>query len=349
MAKILLIGPRTRKINPEKTGGVIVLFEQLIYELDQLGIDKIIIDANGANYKNKFRAFSTVIIKILLNIRKVDHVSLHGTAATYLFIAPFAILACKLFGKTLSLRKFAGNFNQFYEGGGKLRRKLIEFILKNADYSFFETKFLVEYFSKWNDNTFWFPNVRERTFTPELPRSFKKRFVFISHVSKGKGIDQILEASNQIDKSYTIDIYGPIMYGEYTEEDFKNFNVTYKGALKHDQVLPTLNKYDVLLLPSYRAEEGYPGIIIEAYSLGIPIISTSLKSIKEICDNGVEGILVTPKNIPEMVFAIKYFNSVNYSDFSSHAFKKFEIFRSDIHTNSFLDKLQLVKIGRAHV
>lgn len=342
MSRILLIGPRTRKINPEKTGGVIVLFEQLINELDQLGVEKIIIDANGANYGNKISAFLNVMYQMLINIRKVDHVSLHGTAATYLSVAPFAILLCRLFRKTLSLRKFAGNFNQFYENGGKFTKGIIEFILRNADYTFFETKFLVEYFGKYNENTFWFPNVRERTFTPELPRSFNKRFVFISHVSKGKGIDQILEASNQLEPGYTIDIYGPIMYGEYSEKDFKNYNVNYKGALKHNEVIPTLNKYDVLLLPSYRAEEGYPGIIIEAYSLGIPIISTSLKSIKEICDNGVEGLLVTPKSIPEMVFAIKYFNRDNYQKFSQQAFKKFEIFRSDIHTNRFLDTLQLV-------
>jgi glycosyltransferase involved in cell wall biosynthesis len=342
MSKLLLIGPRTRKINPEKTGGVIVLFEQLINELDQLGVEKIIIDANGANHKNKVSAFFSVIYQLLRNIRKVDHVSLHGTAATYLSVAPFAILISRLFGKTLSLRKFAGNFNQFYENGGKIRKKIIEYILKNADYSFFETKFLVEYFGKYNENTFWFPNVRERTFTPELPRSFNKRFVFISHVSKGKGIDQILEASKQLDASYTIDIYGPIMNGEYSEGDFKGYNVNYKGALKNKQVIPTLNKYDVLLLPSFRAEEGYPGIIIEAYSLGIPIISTSLKSIKEICDNGIEGLLVTPKSIPEMVFAIKYFTQDNYQKFSQQAFKKFEIFRSDIHTNRFLDTLQLV-------
>ncbi len=342
MPKILLIGPRTRKINPEKTGGVIVLFEQLINELDQLGVEKIIIDANGANYKNKVLAFLSVFYQMLVNIGKVDHVSLHGTAATYLTVAPFAILLCRLFGKTLSLRKFAGNFNQFYESSGSFKKRVIEFILRNADYSFFETKFLVEYFGKYNENTFWFPNVRERIFTPELPRSFNKRFVFISHVSKGKGIDQILEASNQLDADYTIDIYGPIMYSDYSVDDFKNYNVTYKGALKHDQVIPTLNKYDVLLLPSYRAEEGYPGIIIEAYSLGIPIISTSLKSIKEICDNGVEGILVTPRSVPEMVFAMKYFNEHNYNNFSQSAYSKFEIFRSDIHTNRFLDKLQLV-------
>ncbi|MCX6149938.1 MAG: glycosyltransferase [Ignavibacteriales bacterium] len=342
MAKLLLIGPRTTRKNPEKTGGVIVLFEQLIYELKETNTEMLIIDANSANYGSRKKALLNIIYKMIKTIPKVDHVSLHGTATSYIFVAPFAIILAKLFHKTLSLRKFAGNFNQFYEISSPIRKKLIEWILRSADYSFFETKYLVEYFKKWNENTYWFPNVRKRSFLPSLPRTYNKKFVFISHVSKGKGIDQILEASQKLDKSYTIDIYGPIMQNEYTNESFKNFNVTYKGALEHTKVIQTLNNYDVLLLPSYRAEEGYPGIIIEAYSLGIPIISTTLKPIKEICTDGIEGILVEPKNVLQMVDAIQYFNNNNYKMFSENAYEKFEDFRSDLHTSSFINKLELV-------
>lgn len=340
MQPLLLLGPRTNKTSPEITGGVIVLFEQLLSDLDKLGIDYKVIDLNSKNYSSKLTATLFIYFSVLTKIGHYRHISIHGTASVYYTIAPLVIFLAKFMGKTTSLRKFAGNFNQFYENCGIAKRKIIELVLKGADFLFFETKYLVEYFSKFNGNSLWFPNVRSELIKPILPRVYTKRFVFISHVNKGKGIDQILEASLLLDKSFTIDIYGPITDNDYTVEYFSNYNIRYKGALKSSKVLEILNTYDVLLLPSYRDEEGYPGIIIEAYSLGIPIIATNLKPIREICENHKEGILINPKNSGELAEAMISMNSENYEYLSNNAWQKFNEFRSDVHTQKFINYIK---------
>ena len=199
---------------------------------------------------------------------------------------------------------------------------------------------MVAFFSKLNKNTFWFPNSRNRTLAPSLPRKYEKKFVFISGVIKEKGVDEIIEASKQLGTNFTIDIYGPLLKGDYQIEDVNKGKVTYKGVLSAEEVIPKLNEYDVLLLPSYK--EGYPGIIIEAYSLGIPVIATRLKGISEIVDAYKTGILVEPKNVEELIDAINFFNKENYAKISQQAYKKFDDFKSDERTKEFIQMLKNV-------
>ena len=115
MSKILLFGPRFNKENPTKVGGIIVLFEDLIKQLDSEKIEYDIVDTNKDNYPNKLFAFLLIYFQFLTMLKKYTHISIHGTAQDYLFIAPFVIFISKLFNKKTSLRKFAGNFHHFYD------------------------------------------------------------------------------------------------------------------------------------------------------------------------------------------------------------------------------------------
>ena len=52
-------------------------------------------------------------------------------------------------------------------------------------------------------------------------------------------------------------------------------------------------EYDVLVLPTFWKGEGYPGVIIEAFSVGLPVVATNLPGISEMIDSQ-SGILVPP-------------------------------------------------------
>jgi glycosyltransferase involved in cell wall biosynthesis len=93
------------------------------------------------------------------------------------------------------------------------------------------------------------------------------------------------------------------------------------------------------MLPTFYKGEGYPGIIIEAYSLGIPVIATTLQGIQEITDKYQTGILVEPKNAHGLVAAIRYFDETNYADMSAAAYKKFDEFDADIQTHNFFKQV----------
>ncbi|MFQ5772319.1 MAG: glycosyltransferase, partial [bacterium] len=69
-------------------------------------------------------------------------------------------------------------------------------------------------------------------------------------------------------------------------------------------VYQTLAQYDVLILPTFWKGEGYPGVIIEAFMVNLPVIATSLKGIKEIVQDGKTGLLVEPRSIESLKNAI---------------------------------------------
>jgi len=337
--EILLIGPLKNKKNSTITGGAIVLFNNLLEELDENKVDYLLIDTNKENYKHILIAYISIFIKIFIKQFRVKHISLHSSR-DYLFFAPYIIILGKLFSKSTSLRKFGGEALNVYESSVGYKKRVLTFIFTNIDYLFLEMKNMVDGFSKLNQNTFWFPNVRKVPTLTMNKKKFTKKFVFISQIFKEKGIDEILEASKKLPVEYTIDLYGPIKDVKYTDNYLEQYPVSYCGALNSENVLSTLSKYDVLLLPTYYKGEGYPGIVIESYSIGIPIIVTNLVGLSEITEHGKTGFLIEPKNIDELVKAILSFNQDNYNEMSINAKEKFSLFNSDIRTKMFMDTIK---------
>lgn len=332
---MLILGKQYTKNNPNKIGGIIMLFELLKKELFSKKIDFDVVDINWRNYKHWLYAYPVIFILIILKVPKHKHISLHGTANEFIYIGSFLVFYSKLLNKKISLRKPAGNFHIIYESGNPIKKGLIKYTLKSADIVFFETKYLVQYFKNFNKNTFWFPNVRSKS-SFRTSNTFNKKFVFIGHISKEKGIQEILEIAYDLGE-VTIDLYGPLV--DFEEKELNIGNVHYKGILKSDEVLKILSSYDVLVLPSYR--EGYPGVVLEALSVGMPVIATALEGIKEIVAND-SGILIEMKNSKELKKAILSFNDGNYTSFSSNALKEFENFDSDIQTKLFLDRINKI-------
>ncbi len=331
--KILLLGPKYAK-DSSLVGGVVVLFEQLLKDLQTQNVTYDVIDTNGKNYSNKISAYWQIVKTFLKNYKKYDHISLHGTVSDYMLLAPIVIFFAKRSNKSVSLRKFAGGFADYYKQGGNFRKKLIRYIIKNADINFFETKALVNFFKEFNEKTFWFPNVRERVNFKFEPKEYEKKFIFIGGVSKEKGIGELLQASKELDDSYTIDLYGKIFESDFTKDELKRSKLNYKGILKPNDVVKTIKKYDVLILPSHR--EGYPGVIIEAFMAGRAVLSTKLPSIEEMVQNEKNGILVEPKNVDDLLKGIKYFNKNNYNAFSKNAYNSFDEYDSLVQTKKFL-------------
>ncbi len=332
MLKLLLIGPMTNKKDPSKTGGVIVLFEDLLKQCDAMNIDYEVVDTNKSNYPNKSIAFAMILFFSFIKIPKARHVSIHGTAKDYLMIAPSIVFISKLLGKKVSLRKFAGNFDVLYDNFSNIQKKIIDYVLSNSNFNFFETKYLIKKFKLQNEQTFWFPNVREK---PAFKRegNYQKKFIFIGQVKEEKGVKEILEVSNFLDDSYTIDVYGSLV----ENIDFSNYRANYKGTLHPDDVINTMVNYDVLLLPSYR--EGYPGVLIEAMSLGLPAIATNLEGIKEMIEDEKNGLLIDVKSSKQLEKAIVEISEKQYIDLSKNALKSFNNYDSVEQTDLFLKRI----------
>ncbi|GHT14510.1 hypothetical protein FACS189426_20940 [Bacteroidia bacterium] len=333
MSELLLIGPCLNKNDASQVGGIVVLFDNYMTWLNDNGIVYSLINTNKKSYSNIITSYISICCQILTKSLSSKKIFFHGTANDFLYIAPLVVIISKLFAKKVILRKFAGNFNSIYSNSSSIKKKVFRYTLQRADVLFFETNYLVKFGLDFNRNTYWFPNVRKVVNSHLILNSnvkkFKKRLVFISQIKPSKGIDEILIVSNKLSSEYVIDIYGPILDKKYSEEYFSYYKANYLGILSQNEVINTLNEYDILLLPSFR--EGYPGVIIEAFSLGIPVIVSDVGGLPEMVKSGKEGFVIKPKDAEQLIKAILSFDEMNYNIMSKNALKKFnENYNSEI-------------------
>ncbi len=261
-----------------------------------------------------------IICKVLFSLGKTDVVFLNSSRGGTKFLAPILYFLSRLFAKKFVFRPFGGDIKDYTAKYGSLNKRLFEKTVLQSDILFLQTKELMAFYASQNANTIQLPTSRnlpskEQTRKEEL---FRKRFVFLGGVNTAKGVGLIIDAQKALGKDYLFHVYGPLQE-EAIQEGLDKFPGMYQGILKKEDVSKTLSRYDVLVLPTWYEGEGYPGVILEAYAVGLPVITTNWKAIPEIVQDGKTGILVEPRNLDEFVQGIKHFNTDNHPSFSKNA------------------------------
>ena len=236
---------------------------------------------------------------------------------------PLLVRLGKALGKKVVFRKFGGSLDVYLENYGEATKARTFGAIKRADVVMLETKATIAYVGRMTglrDNIVWFPNVRNAS-PLRAPGKYEKRFVFISHILDEKGVGDILAVAETLPDGYTIDLFGPVKEKKYAGFDWQAHRVHYGGVLTSEDVLPTLTRYNLLLLTSYR--EGYPGIIIEAMSVGVPALTTKAGGIPEIVENGRNGILVEAGNRRQIREAMLSVTQESYQAMSQEALRRF--------------------------
>lgn len=328
------------QVDKRSVGGATMLSKKILDFLQKR--NEVIVDHYQfrKNWRPKFQIldFLILILRLPFLIRKYDVVSIHSTPDMNLTIGPILAKTAKIFKKKVVYHFFGGNFYEQYKSAPKFIRSAVDNSTFRSDHVFFETKQLIRAFSHMDrSNLVWLPNSRDNNLDKLPDRSYNKKYVFISRVIKEKGIDIILEAFEKLDDTYTISIYGPIPKSQYTIKELTKRNCFYKGVLSEEEVLDVLMENDVLLLPTYFDGEGYPGIIIEALSVGMPVIASDWKAINEIISSGHNGLLCTPKDSASLLKQILELNKEKYLQLSKNAWESFEGFDAEKVFNKLLN------------
>lgn len=297
--KFAFIGPRLHK---HCIGGAVWLFEDLISATNG---GHMIFDSNSSNYRNRFYFLAIFLKFIIMATVSGREISLHGSARDFKYFGPILLLFRVCFGMRYHTRKFAGNFDRLYLGYGRFWQVLIAAFLKRSKNNFFETKHLVEYFQNLNPNTFWMPNYRPSV-VDKCSSKFDGKLVFVGRLTRDKGVDFLFSIASTMPSKWSIDFYGPLI--DYSESDFLQPNANYCGIVEKEQVPSTIAKYDLLVLPTIHDGEGYPGVLIEAFSVGLPVVTTNWRSISEIVNDSC-GCLADPFDQEGLLKCI--FNVVN--------------------------------------
>ena len=136
---------------------------------------------------------------------------------------------------------------------------------------------------------------------------------------EAKGVKTIFDSLDLLKKEHSlpffkIDFYGPV------ENNFKDqftqlLNLhsdccSYCGYLNimgnPDTSYPILSEYDAMLFPSFYKGEGFPGVILDAYIAGLPVVASGWNMNSEVVKNGETGILVPPNNATELAEAMSW-------------------------------------------
>jgi teichuronic acid biosynthesis glycosyltransferase TuaC len=114
--------------------------------------------------------------------------------------------------------------------------------------------------------------------------------LFVGRVVPVKGVPELVSAVLELGDPFTTVLVGPgHLTGLGMDDPRARGRLVYAGAQPHDQVIRYMAAADVLVLPSYG--EGLPTVLVEAGSLALPVIASSVGGIPEILGDGRGTIL----------------------------------------------------------
>ena len=135
--------------------------------------------------------------------------------------------------------------------------------------------------------------------------------LFVGHVVRDKGVFDLVEACTKLKRLKKLTLAGPFEMTIRTEllshakrrDQGKWLEIT--GGIDKEEVLRLMSQHEMLVLPSY--SEGFPNVVLEAMSMGCPVIAYEVGAIPEmlaIASDKPCGICVPEKNIQKLGEAI---------------------------------------------
>ena len=126
-------------------------------------------------------------------------------------------------------------------------------------------------------------------------------FVFVGRIVRDKGINELVNAFSRLNKNYPdtrLLLVGPV------EDDLDPVLPETRMAIEKEEsiisvgsqkdVRPYYEASDALVFPSYR--EGFPNVVLEAGAMELPSIVTDINGSREIIEEGVNGVIVPPRD-----------------------------------------------------
>lgn len=148
--------------------------------------------------------------------------------------------------------------------------------------------------------------VNNEEFIPAEKR--ENQFVFAGRLDKLKGIDILLEAWRQMgEKAPKLVVCGTGLLEDWCRKfaTENKCNVEFKGLVNNKEVKRIIARSKALILPT-QWYEGFPMVIIEAYSVGTPVICSDLGNCGNIVENSENGWKFVHNSIESIIHVINY-------------------------------------------
>lgn len=236
------------------------------------------------------------------------------TNSRFLCTAGIPILAlARIFRVPSVVKLFGTSFPDYFVTLERSHRRIVQRLLRGVGLLLPQTGELSDWFAREvgldHSKILQMPNIIRDGLLGTLPEksSVSHECVFVGQIKREKGVFDIIEALGG-GGSFRCDFYGPIVARDreaFLSGISTSEALSYNGVIDPEKVGETIGMYDMLLLPTYHGGEGYPGVILEAYAAGVPVVTTRWRSIPDIVEDGVTGLLVPIESPAELLAAVE--------------------------------------------
>jgi glycosyltransferase involved in cell wall biosynthesis len=130
-----------------------------------------------------------------------------------------------------------------------------------------------------------------------------KCIIFVGSLLKVKGVTYLISALKMINNPPQTLIIGEGPMRGSLEKQTEHLDVKFIGRIVPEKIVGYLQRGELFVLPSL--SEGFPNVILEAMSVGLPVVATKVGGIPNIVEQGRTGFLVEPYNPGQLAFYIK--------------------------------------------
>lgn len=302
---ILIIGTDIKS-----KGGISQLQKVLVenWENDKYSIKHLATHKDGSGaYKALIFIKSTIEFLVLLATYRPKLLHIHFSVNASLIRKSFFVLIGKLFNLKIVLHAHTGVFEPYLQNQNHLTQKLIISVLNLSDCIISLSNKEIPTYQKY----FKHPKItfveNPITLQGKSAHMDKAQIISVGRLTKEKGTYDLINAATRVfhkksDARFLLVGAGDLQTIEqiFTEKSINTITLT--GWQPPDIILNYLLDSSIFALPSYH--EGMPMAILEAMSVGLPVISTDVNGIPDLVMDGETGILIKPGDIDALENAI---------------------------------------------
>jgi len=218
------------------------------------------------------------------------------------------LAGAKAMGRKIFLQLHGGKLDVFLHGKSAFTRKIVLGVLSIPDMVGVLSKVQEQPIlaSKHYKKVTVIPNMirasdyqenSDRPVPVDFPEGRKTVLYIASQFSKAKGVDEVLASVQRVSKRHKDILFVLVGGGKEKRQMIHECrrigiadHVFFTGFLSKEQIVPILHAADIFILPSH--SEGFPYVILEAMSSGLPVIATPVGAIPELIQEGKNGYLV---------------------------------------------------------
>lgn len=318
--RILLMGPM-----PPPDHGTSVPFRLLVETVQQCTAAEVRVintqsgDKAGVPLYSRRAVipFIVILYKSALSVFWCDCVVSYGSQRYSCTVAAVVTVILRFIGKPMHVRVAGGGFDNYYFGLSKWKRRLVRWALRRAASVIVETGLVAQRMEReFPDNFQVMPNwielhgfeaqARPVVLHPEL-----LRFGFAAEIRAEKGVVSLMTAFEEVRANLasvgidaSLELVGPIRPDFAETFDIllkeRGRGVVYRSEMVIEDLLAWMASQDVLVLPTVFSNEGYPGVMLEALALGIPLIVSRWRALPEVVVHESNGLLCEPNDVPSL-------------------------------------------------